>query len=83
MSISLSWVPPPTELLNGVLRYYQIDIVEDPTLRVFSVNSSSNQYELSSLHPYYNYTISVAAATVGNGPFSDSITVETQQDGMM
>ena len=80
-SIFLSWNPPPDEFLNGILRQYQIDVIEEDTLEEFSVNSSSSQYLLSSLHPFYNYDISVAATTVGNGPFSDSIDIATHQDG--
>lgn len=82
-SISLSWGPPPAELLNGILRDYQIDVVEEQTLRRFSVHTSSSHYLLSFLHPFYDYVVSVAAFTVGNGPFSNNITIETHQDGKM
>ena len=82
-SIALSWNPPPDEFLNGILRQYQIEVVEEDTPREFSVNTSSNQYLLSSLHPFYTYDISVTATTVGNGPFSDSIDITTHQDGEM
>ena len=36
------------------------------------------------LHPDYNYTVSIAAATEqGMGPFSDPITVRTNMDGKL
>ena len=80
-SISLSWLPPPLESLNGILRHYQLTILEEPTARNFSVLSSSSQSLVSSLHPFYSYVISVAAVTVGAGPFSGNVTIETHQDG--
>lgn len=79
-SASLSWTPPPEDSLNGILRHYQVDIIEEATSRQFSVLSSSNQTILSSLHPFYSYVISVAAVTVGAGPFSVNITIVTHED---
>ncbi len=82
-SISLQWSSPPLGMLNGLLRHYQIDVIEEPTLRYFSVQASTSQHLLSLLHPFYEYSISVAATTIGNGPFSDDITVKTQPDGKL
>ena len=37
---------------------------------------------IDGLHPDYNYTVRIAAATEpGIGPFSDDITVRTNMDG--
>ena len=83
MSIFLSWSSPPSELLNGILRGYQIYVVEEQTSRNFTVHSSDDQYILFSLHPHYTYVFSVAATTVGSGSFSKNITVDTQQDGKL
>ena len=81
-SISLSWHSPPVDTLHGILRYYQIDVIEEQTKTSFSFNSTNNQLTvISLLHPYYKYVISVAASTVGTGPFSENITIETHQDG--
>ena len=82
-SIFLSWDPPPQHSLNGILRHYRLSGIEDPTASKFSVLFSSNQRSLSSLHPFYSYTISVAAVTVGEGPYSSNVTIETPQDGKM
>jgi len=46
-------------------------------------NISEGRIQLvSMLHPSYNYTVRIAAATAaGIGPFSDPITVMTLEDG--
>ena len=49
--------------------------------RNFSV--SETRLLVSSLHPYFNYECSVAAATVGLGPFSNPTIVRTLQDGRL
>ena len=36
---------------------------------------------LTSLHPYYTYTVLVLAFTVAPGPFSTAVTVKTPQEG--
>ena len=43
--------------------------------RIFNVSERHTQL-IDMLHPDYNYTVRIAAATgVGIGPFSDAITV--------
>ena len=82
-SIYLSFSSPPSEKLNGILRGYQIYVVEEQTSRNFTVHSSDDQYTLFSLHPHSTYVFSVAATTVGSGSFSENITVVTRQDGKL
>jgi len=49
--------------------------------RTYNVSEGRTQL-IDMLHPSYNYTVSIAAATVvGIGPFSDPITVMTLEDG--
>ena len=38
---------------------------------------------ISTLHPYYEYAIKVAAATVGVGPFSALLHLTTLEDGRL
>ena len=47
-------------------------------------NVTGNRAQLiDMLHPSYNYTVRMAAATsVGIGPFSTPVTVATLEDGM-
>ena len=49
--------------------------------RTYNVSEGRRQL-IDMLHPSYNYTVRIAAATVvGIGPFSDPITVMTLEDG--
>lgn len=96
-SISLSWDPPSLNQQNGQLVHYRIIIMETQILhlndgRVVTTTGlySNGTYDtlesrekvLGMLHPSYNYTIKIAAATrAGLGVYSMSITVKTQEDG--
>ena len=54
-----------------------------------SDTSETNYYEspstslmLTDLHPYYTYTVFIAAVTVATGPFSAGNSVQTNADSM-
>ena len=96
-SIALSWTPPPLEDQNGLLIQYHVIVMETQILyldngtinsqvgmnstRTYNVSEGRTQL-IDMLHPSYNYTIRIAAATVvGIGPFSDSMTVMTLENG--
>jgi len=93
----LSWTPPSLENQNGLLVQYHVIIMETQILyldngtvmsqmgvnrnRTYNVSEGRTQL-IDMLHPSYNYTVRIAAATVvGIGPFSDPITVMTLEDG--
>ena len=93
----LSWNPPSPEMQNGIIIMYHVIIMETEILnldngtvmsqmgmnrnRTYNVSEGRNQL-IDMLHPSYNYTVRIAAATVvGIGPFSDPITVMTLEDG--
>ena len=40
-------------------------------------------FSVDGLHPYYRYNISVAAVTVGKGPFSEESYVQMPQTGLI
>ena len=93
----LSWDPPVTGDQNGILIRYHVSIIEtqihymdDGTemtgmemyLNVTYNVSEGRTQQIEMLHPDYNYTVRIAAATEpGIGPFSDAITVRTNMDG--
>ena len=96
-SIQLSWDPPVTGEQNGILLQYHVIVIETQILyldngtvmsqlgmnrnRTYNVSEGCTQL-IDMLHPSYNYTVRIAAATVvGIGPFSDPITVMTLEDG--
>ena len=81
-SFVLSWNPPIAANQNGVIIRYVINVVVQGTGESFKLESTTTQHNISNLDPYRTYICEVAAATsVGAGPFSDSFTVQTLQDG--
>ena len=82
MEVQLSWEPPPLEHQNGLIQSYTITVfeVDSNSTKEVHQNFASNTISLTGLHPYYNYIMSVAAYTVGLGPFA-TLTLQTEQDG--
>ena len=93
----LTWERPSPEQENGLLIRYHVIIIEtqihytDDGSEItglqrnlnmtFDVSEGRSQL-IDMLHPDYNYTFRIAAATEpGIGPFSDAITVRTEMDG--
>ena len=82
-SISLVWEPPPFGDQNGAIIQYHIRVTELDTQREFEFTSTSQNYTLTSLHPYYNYSISIAAETVAVGPFTLVSVQQTLESGKL
>ena len=80
-TLSLAWEEPPEEDRNGIIRQYHINMTEVNTGRQFQVVSTTTSIAVSSLHPDYTYRWTVAAFTIGLGPFSTSETISTPEDG--
>lgn len=82
-SADLSWVPPRSDLQNGVIRYYVLEVYENNTgnSSTYQTLSAQTSITISTLHPYYTYSIRILAVTVGPGPLSVSHTVNTLQAG--
>ena len=75
------WESPPEEDINGILRHFVVRVLEHETGRIFTNTSSYEQITLLELHPYYTYTVSVAAETIHTGPFSNNITIQLAEEG--
>ena len=73
-SVDLSWDPPPYEMQNGRIRHYNIEITEVETGDVLEVTSNYTNITVNDLVPFYNYTCTISAETVADGPSSDEIT---------
>ena len=58
-----------------------IAIHEVETGRNFTESSNTTQVTLEPLHPYYTYMCSIAAETVGRGPFSLHVTEQLPEAG--
>ena len=82
-SISISWSPPPFEDQNGIIRHYVINITELETGITFSRVSLTTFIPLYNLHPFYRYSVTVTAVTVGPGPATILFTVQTREDGRL
>lgn len=78
-SISLTWQPP--SIPNGVIREYRISITEQDNSQSRQLTTTSLGHQITELHPYYTYSIRVAAVTVAEGPNSIAIQIQTYQDG--
>ena len=80
-SVHISWARPLKHLQNGRIQYYTLSIGSgDHNIRK-EVNSSYTTFE--NLHPHYTYVVSVAAVTVGTGPFSNATSFTMPQDGKL
>lgn len=81
-SLTLSWLPPPSELHNGIIGHYIIRALEINTGTNLTYQAQSHtSLSIGDLHPYYTYQFNVFAVTVGVGPASLDHTVSTLQDG--
>ena len=81
-SLQLSWSPPTVDNQNGIVRSYvvtvtRVDAVGDVMVYTTTVTSLS----VGAVVPFTSYKCAVAAVTISQGPFSNSVTVQTPQDG--
>ena len=95
----LSWERPSPEQENGLLIRYHVIIIETQihytddgaeitglqTYLNMTFNVAEGRLQLiDMLHPDYNYTVRIAAATgTGIGPYSNVITKRTYIDGKL
>ena len=81
-SISLSWSPPDVQSQNGDITGYLINVTASETGETFQVSSTTTNLVLHQLRPFTSYNCTVAAMTsAGIGPFSISLTVQTNETG--
>lgn len=82
--MNVSWTPPPKNQQNGIIQYYVLLLVEDNGYKRRVINGSNMVYTIvNGLHPYYTYKVSVAAFTIGMGPFTNHTEVTLPQDGKL
>lgn len=81
-TILLAWNPPNIEDQNGIIRQYLARIVETETETEIQVaTNQTSSLNVTGLHPHYTYQVSIAAVTIGVGPFTEAKTVRTPEDG--
>ena len=85
--IRIKWQPPPqppNDQSNGNIVYYKLQYVEAgrPTRDATVVTVNATEFNLDDLKPWTDYKISISAGTsIGDGPFTDTITVRTMEFG--
>ena len=81
-SILLSWEAPRMDLQNGIIRAYNVSILELETHQEqsFTLSGLDTFQVVNSLHPFYNYNCSVAAFTIARGPIGFT-TIRTPPEG--
>ena len=81
-SIVLSWLPPQSDLINGVLRYYHVLVTDFSGTVVYDMLLDEDSLEalVLGLQPYSEYRCTVTAVTVEEGP-SAAIEIRTLEDG--
>ena len=81
-SVTLSWEPPESDLQNGVIRHYLIQVFEYQTGSNLTYQATAHTvFTVGDLHPFYTYSIAVQAVTVAAGPLSLSQSISTLEDG--
>ena len=80
-TVTVTWNPPNFDLQNGVIRYYNVSVMEQMTGNSIWFLENSTEIIVEGLHPYYYYGIQVAAVTIATGPFSDQVTVQLLESG--
>ena len=77
--VELEWEPPEFIYQNGIIRQYivMVSTQEDS----ISINTSITHASISALRPFTLYRVSVAAVTIGAGPESEAIAVQTLSAG--
>ncbi|XP_054161906.1 tyrosine-protein phosphatase Lar-like isoform X2 [Oppia nitens] len=84
-AVRLQWQPPPRAKHHGTITYYKIIYFEDNIniAKKHEVNVTANELtvDLKNLNKWTNYRISVVAGTeMGDGPASQPIIVQTDED---
>ena len=82
-TVFVTWEPLPLHEANGVITGYTVNVSVTETQTHSQHIVSTTELTLSTLHPYYTYTIIVSATTVKQGPFSMEHVIRTPAAGEM
>ena len=74
-TLSLSWSSPRDDEINGVILHYSITLNDTTSTRTVAETFTT----FSNLHPFYIYEYSIAAFTIGLGPYSATHRVQMPQ----
>ena len=86
-SLRIVWEPPPENKQNGVIAYYKIFYVpktrSDSEATVIEIkNANAREFVIDELMKWASYRVWMLAGTsVGDGPKSSPIEIQTDEDG--
>ena len=72
-SVLVAWQPPAVDARNGIIVGYTVGVVGVQTSEEFDRSTNETEILITGLHPFYAYRFTVAARTVGLGPYSTSL----------
>ena len=78
-TLSLSWNPLASYDANGIVREYIVHVFVQDLSEHYQYSTVNTSLLLTELHPYYTYTVYVAAVTIGRGPFSAGSSIRMPQ----
>ena len=82
-TIHVAWDPPSIDEQNGEIDGYRINVTEAETNNVFQLITNQTQITINNLHPFYTYHCYITAITVGEGPYTDAVTIVTDEAGLI
>ena len=80
-TLSLSWNSLASFNANGIVREYIVNVLVQDSSEHYQYSTVNTSIILTELHPYYTYTVYIAAVTIGRGPFSAGRTIRMPQNG--
>ena len=80
-SLNISWLPPPPDDQNGIIRAYNVSygLTTQSRDEYVSVATNQSMIELTSLEIFTEYEVVVSPFTIAIGP-EESVTVQTDSD---
>ena len=78
--LKMTWTPPRSSDINGIIQYYNVSFVELETESHSSFTIKLTSIRIDKLHPFHTYKFSVSAVTIGIGP-SKKILVQMPEAG--
>ena len=82
--VYIEWLPPPLSEQNGMITGYNISLIDTTTGHEIYLVSHNVSISVDSLNPYTIYQYRIAAFTsVGLGPYSNLLTFQTEESGML